>query len=89
MEYTQNNYEGFIDGLKEQIVTSHNNLMGKRVVVSFDNVYLSKITKDRQGNYDAELHKIICRNKTNREISVNDIEDIVIIDEWHSLVSGF
>ncbi|APC39991.1 hypothetical protein [Clostridium estertheticum] len=63
--------------------------MGKRVVVSFDNVYLSKITKDRQGNYDAELHKIICRNKTNREISVNDIEDIVIIDEWHSLVSGF
>ncbi|MBU3185215.1 hypothetical protein [Clostridium estertheticum] len=89
VEYTQNNYEGFINGLKEQIVTSHNNLMGKRVVVSFDNVYLSKITKDRQGNYDAELHKIICRNKTNREISVNDIEDIVIIDEWHSLVSGF
>ncbi|MBX4263017.1 hypothetical protein [Clostridium estertheticum] len=89
VEYTQNNYEGFIDGLKEQIVTSHNNLMGKRLVVSFNNVYLSKITKDRQGNYDAELHKIICRNKTNREISVNDIEDIVIIDEWHSLVSGF
>ncbi len=111
VEYTQNNYEGFIDGLKEQIVTSHNNLivkikesqmndarhlcefdentMAKGLVVSFDNVYLSKITKDRQGNYDAELHKIICRNKTNREISVNDIEDIVIMDEWHSLVSGF
>ncbi|MCB2357364.1 hypothetical protein [Clostridium estertheticum] len=89
VEYTQNNYGGFIDGLKEQIVTSHNNLMGKRLVVSFNNVYLSKITKDRQGNYDAELHKIICRNKTNREISVNDIEDIIIIDEWHSLVSGF
>ncbi|MCB2358655.1 hypothetical protein [Clostridium estertheticum] len=52
-------------------------------------MYLSKITKDRQGNYDAELHKIICRNKTNREISVNDIEDIVIREEWHSLFSGF
>ncbi|MBX4261271.1 hypothetical protein KTC96_06720 [Clostridium estertheticum] len=52
-------------------------------------MYLSKITKDRQGNYDSELHKIICRNKTNREIAVNDIEDIIIIDEWHSLVSGF
>ena len=110
VEYTQNNYEAFIESLKEQIVTTHNNLinrseekdecnaeqvyksdenaMDKKLVASFDNAYLSKITKDEQGNYDAELHKIVCENKSNQEISTNDIEDVCIIDNWHTLVSS-
>ena len=109
-EYTQNNYEGFIESLKEQIVTTHNNLIGKleetqacyvrhvckfdentmvrKIFTTFDNAYLSKITKDKRGNYDAELHKIVCKNKSNQEISVNDIEDIIILENWHVLVSG-
>jgi len=107
-EYTNNNYEGFIENLKEQIVITHNNLiskleetqeshirsvcefdkntMAKKLFASFDNAYLSKITKDKQGNYDTELHKIVCLNKCNQEISANDIEDIIILDSWHSLV---
>jgi len=107
-EYTHNNYEGFIENLKEQIVITHNNLIGKleetqeshirnvcefdkntiakKIFESFDNAYLSKITKDKQGNYDTELHKIVCLNKSNQEISANDIDDIVILDSWHSLV---
>ncbi|MBZ9607299.1 hypothetical protein G9F73_005595 [Clostridium estertheticum] len=109
-EYTQNNYEGFIEGLKEQFVTTHNNLIGKlektqvsyerhvckfdkttmvkKIFSSFDNAYLSKITKDKKGNYDAELHKIVCKNKSNQEISANDIEDIIILENWNILVSG-
>ncbi|MEK6265265.1 MAG: hypothetical protein N2B06_10945 [Clostridium sp.] len=109
-KYTQNNYEGFIDSLKEQIVTTHNSLIGRleeieecnlrsvhkfdrsiiarRLIASFDSAYLSKITKDEKGNYDAELHKIICENKSSVEISVSDIEDIVLLDNWHNLISS-
>ena len=109
-EYTKNNYEGFIESLKEQIVTTHNSLicrleeiqecsvrtvhnfcgsaMVKMFIASFDGAYLSKITKDKQGNYDAELHKIVCKNKSNKEISVSDIEDIIILDNWYSLILG-
>jgi len=110
VEYTQNNYEAFIESLKEQIVITHNNLVCKleqreeysvmqlhkfdkntmvnKFIASFDSAYLSKITKDKQGNYDAELHKIICNNKSNQEISVTDIEDVVILDNWHASVSS-
>ena len=110
VEYTQNNYEAFIESLKDQIVTTHNNLIGrleqtdecnarlvckfdrttliKKLFASFDNAYLSKITKDEQGNFDAELHKIVCKNKNSQEISVNDIDDIIIIDNFHTLISS-
>jgi hypothetical protein len=57
-------------------------------IASFDNAYLSKITKDEKGNYDAELHKIICKNKSSVEISVSDIEDIILLDNWHTLISS-
>ncbi|MGH4137711.1 hypothetical protein [Clostridium sp.] len=110
VEYTQNNYEAFIERLKEQIVITHNNLVCKLVqteehsimelhkfdkntminkfIAYFDSAFLSKITKDKQGNYDAELHKIICNNKSNQEIAVTDIEDVVILDNWHDSVSS-
>ncbi|MCJ7691213.1 MAG: hypothetical protein MUO60_18135 [Clostridiaceae bacterium] len=109
-KYTQNNYEGFIDSLKEQIVTTHNSLIGRleeieecnlrsvhkfdrstiarMFIASFDSAYLSKITKDEKGNFDAEFHKIICKNKSSVEISVSDIEDIILLDNWHTLISS-
>ncbi|MBU3146005.1 hypothetical protein [Clostridium sp. CF012] len=109
-EYTHSSYEAFIEGLKEQIVITHNSLIGRleaveecnvnklhkfdiktmaeRLIASFDNAYLSKITKDKQGNYDAELHKIVCKNTSNKEISASDIEDVVVLDSWHTLVSS-
>ena len=62
--------------------------MIEKLFASFDNAYLSKITKDKQGNFDAELHKIVCKNKNNQEISVNDIDDIIIIDNFHPLISS-
>jgi len=65
-----------------------NNTMVKKIFTSFDNAYLSKITKDKQGNFDAELHKIVCKNKSNQELSENDIEDIVIVENWHSLLAS-
>jgi len=109
-EYARNNYAGFIESLKGQIVTTHNSLIGilkdkqkKRIRTgykidknanainlfkSFDNTYLSKITKDKHGIHDSELHKIICKSNSRGEISENDIEDIVILDNWHSLISS-
>ena len=109
-EYTLNNYEAFIESLKEQIVITHNNLIdslelaeecnvnqtnkvdrntiSNKIIASLDNVYLSKITKDKQGFHDAELHKIICKSKSNQEISVSDIEDVIILDNFHTLVSS-
>ncbi|MBU3180704.1 hypothetical protein [Clostridium psychrophilum] len=109
-EYTQNDYALFIESLKEQIVTSHNNFIGnigetqssyerhvsrddkntmaKKIFATLDNIYLSTITKDKNGNHDAELHKIIYKNRSNQEISVNDIEDIEMLDNWHSLVTN-
>ncbi|WP_291635678.1 hypothetical protein [Clostridium sp.] len=109
-EYTLNNYKGYIESIKEQIVITHNNLIDrlelteecnanqvntvdrniilKKIIAFLDNAYLSKITKDKQGFYDAELHKIICKNKSNQEISVSDIEDVIILDNFHTLVSS-
>lgn len=109
-KYTQNDYAGFIDSLMEQVVTTHNSLIGRleeiedcnvrpvdefdrstiarMFIASFDSAYLSKITKDEEGNYDAELHKIVCTNKSSGEISVSDIEDIILLDNWHTLISS-
>ncbi|MGH4138231.1 hypothetical protein [Clostridium sp.] len=69
-----------------QLYKFDKNTMVNKFIASFDNAYLSKITKDKQGNYDAELHKIICNNKSNQEISVTDIEDVVILDNWHDSI---
>jgi hypothetical protein len=106
-KYTQNNYEGFIESLKEQIVTTHNNLiikleethecnegpqrfdrnaMVEKIIASFDSAYLSKITKDNEGNNDAELHKIICKNAINKEITTSDIEDVIILENYHTII---
>lgn len=110
-QYTQDTYDSFIETLKEQIVTTHNNLIGrleeteqsnvrqvykfdrntmaKKFIAAFDNAYLSKITKAKEGGgYDAELHRIVCKNKSNQEISASDIEDVALIDNWHTLVSS-
>ncbi|MGH4122222.1 MAG: hypothetical protein ACREV6_04705 [Clostridium sp.] len=62
--------------------------MTRKIITSFDNAYLSKITKDKQGNYDAELHKIVCNNKSNQEISLSDIEDIILLENWYTLVTS-
>ncbi|QEK11608.1 hypothetical protein FQB35_04100 [Crassaminicella thermophila] len=109
-KYIENDYDGFIEELKDQVVTTHNNLVSKlerideddssqdykldknaiakKFIEAFDNAYLSKITKTREGNYDAELHKILCKNKSNEEIDVSDIEDIIIIDNWYNVISN-
>ena len=108
--YTDGDYDEFIENLKDQVVTTHNNLIErledqdeqdsgqayqfdrnavvKKFIESFDNAYLSKITKDKSGNFDAELHKIVCRNKSSQEIDPSDIEDIKIIESWYDLIYG-
>lgn len=110
-QYNQGDYNGFIESLKEQVVTTHNNLIDKledseeqngmqpykldknalvkKFIESFDNAFLSKITKDSDGNFDAELHRIMCRNKNSQEITTSDIEDIGMVEGgWHTLISG-
>lgn len=109
-EYTQNNYDAFIESLKQQVATTHNKIIdkleetqertacgtckltkdriSKKIFSAFDNAYLSKITKDKHGNYDAEIHKIVCKNSSNKEILANDIEDIIILENWNTSVSN-
>ena len=109
-EYYKEDYDDFIENLKEQVVTTHNNLIGrlededgenadatyrfdrnaivKKFIESFDNAFLSKVTKGVDGSFDPELHRIICQNKNNQEISKSDIEDIKAMESWYDLVSG-
>lgn len=113
-EFYNDSYNEFIDNLKEQVVTTHNNLVGKlednedededednnfdykvdrnaivkKFIECFDNAFLSKVTKLKDGSFDAELHKIVCNNKSNQEISRSDIEDIKIQNSWFDVVSG-
>lgn len=109
-EFYNDSYSEFIENLKEQVVTTHNNLVArlqddeeeendseykmdknaivKKFIESFDNAFLSKVTKLKDGTFDPELHRIICRNKSNQEISNSDIEDIKIQNSWYDLVSG-
>ncbi|MBU3112674.1 hypothetical protein [Clostridium lacusfryxellense] len=109
-EYTRNDYEAFIESLKQQVATTRNDIIGKleeaqeviaggtckfdkdtierKIFETFDNAYLSKITKDKQGEYDAEIHKIVCKNKNNQEISANDIDDIIIVENPYTCISS-
>lgn len=109
-EYYEESYSDFIESLKDQVVTTHNNLVAglsknqgaedgnetyqldrnavvKKFISAFDNAYLSKITKLRNGEFDTELHRIICRCKSDEMIESTDIEDIKIAESWYDLLS--
>ena len=89
---THNNLIAKLEKTKERNVNQGYNFdsdsISKKIIAAFDNAYLSRITKDKQGYYDAELHKIVCKNKNIEEISVSDIDDIVILDDFHTIISN-
>ncbi|MGK0466873.1 hypothetical protein [Clostridium sp.] len=89
---THNNLIVKLDKTKERNVNQgysfDRDSISKKIIASIDNAYLSKITKDKQGYYDAELHKIVCKNQNIEEISVSDIDDIVILDNFHTIISS-
>ncbi len=107
-EYYKDSYDDFIENLKDQVVTTHNNLIQrieepredegdeiygleknqsiKHFISSFDNAYLSNIRKIN-GEFDNELHKIICEDKENQIIESSDIEDISVKESWYELLN--
>ena len=108
-EYYEDSYSDFIENLKDQVVTTHNNLVSglsedtaneddnekyqfdrnsvvKKFIEAFDNAYLSKITKLKNGDFDTELHQIICKGNSDEMIEATDIEDIAVTDSWYDLL---
>jgi hypothetical protein len=108
-EYYEDSYSEFIENLKDQVVTTHNNLVAglskdvdnesesekyhldrnavvKKFIAAFDNAYLSKIKKHRDGGFDAELHQIVCKSSSAEMIEASDVEDIVVTDSWYDLI---
>lgn len=57
----------------------------QKLIVFFDSAYLSNIQKCH-GEFDHELHKIVCRDKEDQLIEASDIEDIVHTDTWYDLL---
>ncbi|SCY26657.1 hypothetical protein [Alkaliphilus peptidifermentans] len=108
-EYYEESYNDFIENLKDQVVTTHNNLVAglsednvnegdnekyqldrnavvKKFIAAFDNAYLSKITKLKSGEFDTELHRIICKGKNDEMIETTDIDDIAVTNSWYDLL---
>ena len=108
-EYYEESYSDFIENLKDQVVTTHNNLVAglsenkdieddnekyqldrnavvKKFIAAFDNAYLSKITKLKNGEFDTELHRIICKSNSDEVIEATDIDDIAVTDSWYDLL---
>lgn len=68
----------------QEALLNRNDIIQK-LIVFFDSAYLSNIQK-RHGEFDHELHKIVCKDKEDQLIEASDIEDIVHTDTWYDLL---
>lgn len=76
--------QAYLKETDQEDLLNRNDIIQK-LIVFFDSAYLSNIQKCH-GEFDHELHKIVCKDKEDQLIEASDIEDIVHTDTWYDLL---